>query len=62
MIITITDIRAAGHCVRGARHWFDQYNLDFRLFIRNGIDSAVMLETGDARGIDVVRKAEARRG
>jgi hypothetical protein len=61
VIITINDIRSAGHCVKGARGWFAQYDLDFRTFIRHGLDSATLLQTGDARAIDVVSKAEARR-
>ncbi len=60
MIVTITDIRDAGHCVRGARAWFDRHNLDFRGFLRNGIDAEKLLRGGDALAIDVVNKARER--
>lgn len=59
MIITITDIRLTGHCVSGTRDWFKAYGLDFRDFIRNGIDAEVLLATGDALAQQVVdRKIE----
>lgn len=59
MIVTITDIRLAGHCVSGARQWFNQYGLDFRDFIKNGIDAEVLLATGDALAKQVIdRKIE----
>ena len=47
MIITIADIRLAGHCTRGARRWFDAHGLDFRRFMREGIDAAEFVEKGD---------------
>lgn len=59
VIITIDDIRKAGHCARGAKNWFDQYGLDFRDFLKNGITATQMLDTGDAQGAQVVtRKIE----
>jgi len=56
MHITITDIRAAGHCVAGARDWFKAYDLDFRDFVRNGIDAEVLLATGDALAVQVIER------
>jgi len=63
MIITINDIRAAGHCVRGAREWFDRHGLDFRDFVKNGIDEQRFLASGDALAARVVEmKRERERG
>jgi hypothetical protein len=56
MLITITDIRLAGHCVSGARDWAQAYGIDFRDFIRNGIDSEVLLATGDAMAEQVIQR------
>jgi len=56
MLITITDIRNAGHCVAGARTWFREYDLDFRDFLKNGIDSETLLATGDALAEQVVQR------
>ncbi len=56
MRITITDIRQAGHCVAGAREWAKAYDIDFRDFIKNGIDADVLLATGDAMAEQVVQR------
>jgi hypothetical protein len=56
MLITITDIRNAGHCVSGARAWFREYDIDFRDFLKNGIDSEVLLATGDALAEQVIQR------
>lgn len=60
-VITITDVRRAGHCVSGARAWFERHGLDFRAFLRDGIPAADMLATGDGQGIQVVERTRARR-
>lgn len=42
IMITIRDVQAAltvgnrGFCIRGARAWFDQHQINFAEFIRNG--------------------------
>ena len=56
VIVTITDIRLAGHCVSGTRDWFQAYDLDFREFIRNGMDSDVLLATDDALAKQVIER------
>ena len=59
-IVTIDDVRLAGHCARGAKVWFQQYGLDFRAFLRNGIDTETMLATGDGNAQQVVARKRAR--
>ena len=62
-MITINDVRASGHCARGARVWFEAHGLDFRDFLKNGIGEDKLLATGDAMAIEVVmRKRERERG
>jgi hypothetical protein len=60
-VITITDIRAAGHCARGARRWFEEHGIDFRRVVREGIPASELLATGDAIGIQVVERTLERR-
>lgn len=60
--ITIEDIRASGHCVRGAAEWFRSHNLDFRDFLKNGATSDVLLATGDALAERVVEHVSATDG
>jgi len=65
MRITVTDIQQAGHCAVGIRRWFNEHGLNFRSFLKDGIDAAVLLDTGDAlaqRVVDLKIKREARRG
>lgn len=65
MLITISDVRKAGNCVKGARRWFELHDLDFLAFVRDGLPAEVLLATGDAMAIRVVqckKDREADRG
>ena len=57
MIITMQHVRANGHCARGTRTWFARHGLDFRAFLKDGIESDVLLAIGDALALAVVEKA-----
>lgn len=49
--ITITDVRRAGHCVAGAKAWFDERGFsrdEFRAFLKAGIPAREFWERGDA--------------
>lgn len=59
-IVTINDVRSAGHCVRGAKEWFDGYGLSFRTFIDEGMAASTLLATGDAYAIQAVECARKR--
>lgn len=58
--ITIDDIRKAGHCVSGARTWFQRHQLDFREFLKRG-ESADLLASKDGYGNRVVEITRARK-
>lgn len=58
--ITIRDLRASGICVE-ARLWFQRRGLDWKDFVRNGIDAETLLATGDAQAARVVEEARGRR-
>lgn len=60
MVITIDDIRVS-HCARGARRWFEAYGLDFRGFLKSGIDVADFLATRDGLACQVVARTLMRR-
>lgn len=58
LIITIQDLRDAGHCVAGSRHWFAANELDFKDFLVNGMP-ATKFAAIDALSEEVVmRKLE----
>jgi len=60
--VTVDDCRRAGHCAIGIRRWFEYRGLDFRDFLRNGIDVDIFLATGDAYAIRVVQLKREREG
>ena len=60
LIVTIAHVRAAGLCVNGSRAWFVRHGLDFRAFLREGLDAQTLLATGDAMALRVVSYAEAQ--
>ena len=60
--ITIDDVRQTGHCVAGARDWFNRHGLDFRDFIRNGIAEEDFLTSGDTIAVEIVKATRERRG
>lgn len=57
LLITIDHVRAASLCVHGTRTWFARQGLDFRAFLREGIDAQTLLATGDAMALRVVECA-----
>lgn len=56
-IIKLCDQRALGVC-KGARHWFERHGLDWRAYLRDGIDVADLRATGDIP--DLIDKLEAQ--
>lgn len=60
MKATIQDAVDIGFCARGVRKWFVASNLDFRDFVRHGIEIETLEETGDARAIAVAAQARKR--
>lgn len=60
--ITVNDLRRAGYCGPGAKGWFAQHRLDFRDFVKNGIDRETFLNTGDALAQRVVQLKDEDRG
>lgn len=65
MRITMTDIQQAGHCATGTRRWFELHGLDFRAFLREGIDADEFVSKGDAlsaRVVELKRKREQAGG
>lgn len=62
LTITIDDVMQAGHCVRGAKRWFGEYELDFKTFLSEGISARDFLKTEDAHALGIVRNWIKRNG
>ena len=60
VIVTIDDVRAVGLCVNGSRTWVERHGLDFRAFLRKGLDAETLLATNDAMALRVVEHARTR--
>lgn len=60
--ITITDLRRAGHCASGIRRWFEAQGLDFRDFLKNGIDEETLRATGDGQVLNALDSIARNRG
>jgi hypothetical protein len=52
----MTDLRKEGTCLDGARYFFARNNLEWVDFLRNGIDSSLLLATEDAMAKRLVTK------
>lgn len=62
LLITVDDVRYAGHCVPGLKSWFSQHGLDLRDFIQNGVRESVLREKGDALSDRVIERKREREG
>lgn len=63
LIVTARHVQAAHMCLKpGAQKFFKQHNLDFRSFIKNGIDAELLIATGDALALQVVEVARKELG
>ncbi len=69
MIVTYRHYRSiparhgTGYCRGKGQEWFDRHGLDFRAFVKHGIDESVLLATGDGLAITLVawaRECEAQ--
>jgi hypothetical protein len=58
--VTMADARACKMCARGARAFFRRHGLDWSQFIREGVESDVLVSTGDAMAPKVVEHAKRR--
>jgi hypothetical protein len=59
--VTIQDARELGFCVGGTRSFMERHGLDFKAFLRDGLDATDLLATGDAMAERVVVHAQGKR-
>lgn len=67
MIITTSHLRTVpglrsspGFCVDKSRAWFARHGLDWRAFVRDGVDEQVLTATGCALALRLVEHAHSR--
>jgi hypothetical protein len=60
LIVTTRHLQAARLCiVPGARDFFKRHNLNFKEFVKHGIDAELLIATGDALALSAVVVAKA---
>lgn len=60
MNITMTHVRKAKMCSKGARAFFKKHNLDWATFLKDGLPIEDIEGTGDAMALKVVEVARER--
>lgn len=60
--VTVQDAISLGYCIKGIREFCKTHGIDFREFVRDGIDEEVLLSTKDAMALKVVELAHIRVG
>jgi peroxiredoxin len=58
--VTVQDCNAIGFCMKSVRPWFAQHDLDFKDFVKNGIDERILIKTNDAFAVRAVAQARKR--
>jgi hypothetical protein len=57
-----TDLRPAGMCAPGAKKFFERHELDWRDFVRNGIEVEKLIALNDGMATKVIEVANGLRG
>lgn len=60
IIVEMKDARYLKYCVTGVRSFFNEHNLDFRSFVKNGIEESYLINTKDSMAIKLVERAKNR--
>jgi len=60
MIVQVRDAVELGYCIKGIKEFCKRHGIDFRNFVKYGIDEDDLLKTGDAMAVKVVERARLR--
>ena len=59
--VTVHHARRAGYCLLGCRAFAKRHNLNWKKFVREGLDAEELERLGDAIAMKVVEIARGRR-
>jgi len=62
MLVKINDAVELNYCVKGIKEFFNRHNMDFRKFVKEGIDEEEFIKTGDAMALKLVEHARSKQG
>jgi len=54
ILVNIKHARQLKYCVRGCKTFCEKYNIDFKKFVKEGVDAEEFLKTGDAMALKLV--------
>jgi hypothetical protein len=57
-MVTIEHARMAGYCSKGMRIFAERHNFPWSKFLKEGVDSKILLSTKDEMAIQMVEKAK----
>ncbi len=60
LIVIHEDIAMLRYCSKGSRAFFIRHNLDWPLFLRQGIEASTLIALGDEMGLAAVEQAKRR--
>ena len=58
LIVTMKHLRRLGYCASGCRKFAERHGIDFRAFVRDGIDADRLAATGDGMAMAAVEEAK----
>lgn len=61
MKITVNDLKKNGYCHPGCRVFCKRYGIDWMDFLKNGIDSEILLATDNALAVNLVKLVQLQR-
>lgn len=61
MKVYIRDFKGTGYCPAGQKRFCDAHGIDWRDYVRNGVDAQVLLDSGDDMARAMVEIARVNR-
>ncbi len=58
VIVKTSHLRKLKYCSRGQRRFFEQHNLNFLDFIKNGISEEELIKTNDSMAFKAIEEAK----
>ncbi len=58
VIVRMAHMRKLGYCAAGVRRFAERHDLDFKAFVRDGIDADRLAATGDGMALAAIEEAE----
>lgn len=61
MMVYIKDAVELGYCIKGLKEFCKRHDIDFKDFVKNGIEADIILKIEDAMAFKLVEYAKIKR-